>query len=564
MSLDFIKEGKGRKSLEKAERQQDQLRYFLVSDVQEDFNEDYFHNYIQRKHYNDDQFLNYAKNVLKEDNFLSFAKYYRNPNPSSKLIDSRVKEPLSRVFFSEDSYFNYIINGRDVDYPAELDDDFDERLFDAVLFRHNDIIIHDVKGVNNPYRFFLCIDKVVSIHVELNDIEKIAYTAQVEINGEKITGYAYLDSVSYKFYEVDNEIPLMDVPHDLGICPATFVSKDRFDNDPIVRKSIFSYLRGDLEEYVFLKTLQKMVEPNGSIPITVKIESKEITDGSDDFDANNGEPMSVDQLGSQVPREARSRTTNKGSVMQAGTEITVPAIEKTDGSIDTDLAKNFITFFYIPVEALKYLNDRIGEIEKEIVTSSIGDYSEGVEGSMNEKQIQKTFVSKEDKLRWLSNTMSWARMKSDKMILALKHGSEKVKVDAFYGSDFFWETPEKLFKMFVDAPNSIERKSILIRLTKRRNIFNREKKKRDTILYQIMPYACDKDFQMAIDRQVVDDLDFELQSRFHYYINLFEAEYGSIVAFWEGLGDNDAQKIVLLNQLLIKLIKNGKEVSSTP
>lgn len=563
MSLEFIKKGYGKQSLEKAERQQSQLRYFLVSDVQEDFNHDYFSNFVERKHYTNDQFLNFAKNVLKEDNFLSFAKYLRNPNPSSKLIDTRVKEPLSRVFFSEDSYFNYVIKGKNVDYPTELDDEFDERLFEAVLFRHNDIIIHDLEDVNTPFRRFLGIDKVVSIEIEINEIKRIAYTAKVFVDGKERLGYVYMDSENYQFWEKETDELLVSEPHDLGSCPATFVSKDCFDNDPIVRKSIFSYLRSDLEEYVFLKTLQKMVEPNGSIPIIVKIESKELTDGSDDFDTNNNEPMSVEQLGSQVPKEPRSRTTSKGSVMQAGTEITVPAIEKTDGSIDTDLARNFITYYRMPVDSLKYLNERIKEIEKEIVTSSIGDYSEGVEGSMNEKQIQKTFVSKEDKLRWVSNTMSWARQYSDRVMLGLKYGPQNIKADTFYGSDFFWETPEKLFEMFQTAPNSIERKNILIRLTKRRNLYNREKKKKETILYQIMPYACDKDFELANDKGIVSDDLFELQSRFYHYINLFEAEFGSIVSFWDSLGENDSQKIVLLNKLLLNLISNGKEVNGT-
>jgi len=551
--------GKGRASIEKAQRQQEQLRYFLTSDVQENFNEDYFRNYIDRKHYTSDQFLNWVKNVLKTDNFKSFAKHLRFPNSSSKLVDSRIKEPLSRVFFSEDSYFNYIIKGKQVDHPSELKDDFDERLFDAVLFRHNDILIHDLRGVNDPYRTFIGIDKVVAIDVELNEIKKIAYTSKTVIGGDEKIGHTYIDDVSYKFYEGDNEVPLIDEPHDLGVCPAVFVSKDRFDDDPIVRKSIFSYIRPDFEEYVFLKTLQRMVEPNGAIPITVKIKTNEVTGESDDIDTE-GTPMSLEELSSQQAH-IRSQTSKKGSIMQAGSEITVPAIEKTDGAIDVDLAKNFVTFYRMPVESLNYINDRIKEIEREIVTASIGDYSEGNEGSMNEKQIQKTFVSKEDKLRWLSNTMSWTRNHSDKMLLCLKYGPDRVLVDSFYGSDFFWETPEKLFEMFKTSPNSIERKNILIRLAKRRNLFNIEKKRKETILYQIMPYASDKDFETALEKEMVNKETIELQTRFYYYINLFEARFGSIVAFWNGMPANDAEKIISLNKLLKNLIKDGKQAS---
>lgn len=560
MSYDFIKAQHGKYSLHKAERQQKQLRYFLTSEIQEDFNIDYFEHYLERKNYTDDQFLNFAKNVLKEKNFLSFAKYLRNPNPSSKLIDSRVKEPLSRVFFSEDSYFNYIINGKDVDYPIELDDNFDERLFDAVLFRHNDIIIHDLKGVNEPFREFMCISKVVSIKTYLGNIKKLAYASKVEINDEDVYGYTYIDNQYYRFYKKGEETPLIETTHDLGMCPATFVSKDFFDNDEIVRKSIFSYLRADLEEYVFLKTIQKMTEPNGAIPIITKLKTNEVINGGgDDFDANDHEPMSAEQMGSKVATEARSATTRKGSVMQAGTEVEVPVVERNDGSIDMELVKNFINFFRTPVDSLKYLNDRIKEIEREIVTSSIGDYSEGNEGSMNEKQIQKTFVSKEDKLRWLSNTMSQARQKSDKALLGLKYGPNAVKVDAFYGSDFFWETPEKLFEMYKSAPNGIERKNLLIRLAKRRNLHNKEKKKKETILYMLMPYACDKDWEIALAQNIVSDETKELQTRFYHYITLFEAEYGDIVSFWDSMQVSDSKKLVILNEFLLNILKNEQQ-----
>ena len=565
MSKEFIEKRYGSNSLDLATRQQNQLSYFLTSEIQEEARYDYFDKFADAKFYTNDIFLNWVKSVLKQDNFLSFAKYFRNPNPSSKLINTRIKEPLSRVFFSEDSYFNYVVNGQDVEYPPELSDGFQEKLFDTILFRHNDIIVHDLEGVNNPYRLFISIDKVVSI--ELNKIncdliDRIAYTAKVVYEGVEKKGYVYLDAEKYAFYDTDQELVFEEM-HDYGQCPATFAVQKSFDVDPIVKLSIFSHVRGDLEEYNFLKTLQRMTNANGVVPIVTQVKTKEIDREGEDFDNNGVEPMSLNQLGSQVSQEARQTAgSGTGSKLQPGTIITVPAVEKADGSIDMELAKNFLNFFYAPTEALKYLNERIKELESTIITDSIGDYSEGSEASMTELQVSKGFVSREDKLRWLSNTMSFSRKLSDSMMLSLKYGKGSVLVDIFYGSDFFMETQNKLYEMFKISPNAIERTNLLIRISQRRNMFNKEKSKREVILYKLMPYTSDKDFDLAVAQGKVTDINFQFQIRFTYWIARFESYYGNICTFWAETNGTESEKIILLNNLIINIIiSDGKEAS---
>lgn len=569
MSKEFIEKKCNSVSLDLAVRQQKQISYFITSQIQEEARVDYFEQYVDRKYYTNDVFLNWVKSIFKTENFLSFYKYYRNPNPSSKLINTRVKEPLTRVFFSEDSHFNYVINGNHVERPIELESDFEQRLFDAVLFRYNDIIVHDLKDVNDPYRKFISIDKVVSIEVERSKIEKIAYTGMIKgENGEDIYGYVYIDDEKYEFYNKDLELEVSE-PHDYGQCPATFVVDDNFDNDPIVKQSIFSYLRGDLEEYCFLKTLQRMTHPNGAFPIVTKIKTKEINGNDEDFDNNGAEPMSVAQLGSQVSKEARSTAgSGKGNVLQAGTVIETPAIEKADGSIDMELSKHFLTFYHTPVEILEYINSRIRELENDIIVYCIGDYSEGNEASMTELQVSKGFVGRDDKLRWLSKTLSFSRQASDKMLLSLKYGKDRVKVSIFYGSDFFMESQDKIYDMYKKAPNAIERQNLLIRLSQRRNMFNKEKSERETILYKLLPYSSDIDFNLAVDQGMVDEKIFALQTRFNHWIAIFESNYGNIASFWNDITAPESEKIVLLNNLIYNLItitktkNDGKETNN--
>ena len=524
MSVDFIRKKQNSDSLDVATRQQKQLSYLTTSEIQEDIRVGYFEEYVDRKYYNEDVFLNWVKQVLKVDNFLSFAKYFRNPNPSSALINSRIKEPLSRVFFSEDSYFKYVINGQDVEDPEELKDNFDNRLFNAVLFHHNDIIVHDLEKLNTPYREFICIDKVVSIDVKNEEIRKLAYTGKIERDGEEIYGYVYLDTEKYEFYTKDFNL-LISEPHDYGKCPATFVVSKMFDRDEVIKESIFTHVRASLEEYNFLVTLQRMSNANGVLPITVTPDIDQESEGSLDFDAGTNEPMGANQIGSQVSEEARGNAgAGGGSIMQAGTNASVPVPMKNDGSMDMELLKNFITFYYLPVEASTFLDKRINELEQKIIINLIGDYSEGNEASMTEMQVSKGYVSKEDKLRWVSNTMSYSRGLSDNMFLGLKYGSQNVKTDIFFGSDFFLQTQGVLYDMFAKAPNAIERKNILVRVAQRRNMYNKEKSKKEVILYKLMPYTSDKDFDYANDKGIVDPVNFEYQTRFSYWVGMFESE----------------------------------------
>ena len=566
MSKEFIEKKYNSVSLDTAVRQKKQLKYYTNSEVQEDVRVDYFEKYVDRKYYNNDVFLNWAKSIFKTDNFLSLAKYYRNPNPASSLINNKIKEPLTRVYFSEDSHFKYWINGEYVDCPMELDDGFEKELFDAVLFRYNDIIVHDLEDINKPYREIIDIEKVVSIELEKKKICRIAYTAMVRIDGEDVYGYVYIDKERYQFWDKERENLLIDEVHDYGECPTTFVVEDCFDDDPIVKVSIFSYLRADLEEYTFLKTLQRMTHPNGAFPTVVKIETKEISDDSMDFDAANGEPMSIEQLGGQVSQEARATAGNgTGSVFQAGTVATVPAIEKADGSMDVELAKNFLTFYHIPVDILNYINTKIKEVENEIITSCLGAYSDRNDVSMTEMQTRKGLVSMEDKLRWFSKTMSFSRGASDSMMLSLMYGKDSVKLDIFYGSDFFLETQMDIYNMIEKSPNNIETSNLLFRLAQRRNMFNKEKAKKEVILYRLMPYGTSAEFQLAVDNGMVSEVDFDFQTRFSYWISMFEAFYGSIVVFWNGMDSSDSEKLITINNLIINLIntnKNGKETSS--
>ena len=143
----------GSRAIQIARDQQKQLAYFTQSSVQKDITIEYIKAWADSKFRTNVDFLNWVRTVFRTDNSLSFFKYLRFPIASARLINERIKTPLNRVFFAEDSFFDYTIKGKSVEAPENLKiNDFNNEIFNALLFRYNDILIHDLRDVNVPIR----------------------------------------------------------------------------------------------------------------------------------------------------------------------------------------------------------------------------------------------------------------------------------------------------------------------------------------------------------------------------------------------------------------------------
>lgn len=567
----FIESRFNANNLATAQRQQRQLSYFTESKVQEDVTIEYIKQWANRKYRGDDYFLNFLKTVFRTDVFLNIFKYLRHPLPSARLVNDKIKTPLGRVFFSEDPYFKYEVNGEVIKQPEGLDEnEFNDWMFNALLFRHNDIMVVDLKDVNSPFKSLVSIENVIALDSDRSIIKRIAYSAQTTKDDELIVGVLYIDDERYQFYKKDDdgvleETPSIDIPHDLGRCPADYISSEAFSESDVIRKSIFSYVREELEEYVFLKTLQRMVEPSIGIPTAVMLKAGVKNENADGKDLDGSEPMSSGSIKGQTSEQTSTVQGNK-SFLQAGSllRVDIKKLRKEDGSIDMEVIKNYVNYFYAPVEATNYLNSRVKEIRISIISNVIGDHSEGSvpEGSKSPDEINSvTIVSKQDKLRDFSKQMSRIRQRSDYNWLALKFGKDNISNEAFYGSDFFLETQKSIYDMIKVSPNPIETKSLLIKSARNRNRFNIDNFTREFILYHLMPYGNYLDFDKGIARGIIDDVTFQYQTRFSYWIGIFESKFGDILSFWNLFDkETDSEKLVIINNLIINIIKTDNSV----
>lgn len=559
MSKEFIEKGFNKNLITEAARQEQQLSYFTQSELQGDVTNEYLTQWAERNYRGNDYFLNFVKQVFKIENFLFFFKYLRKPLPSAKLINNKIKPQLNRVFTSENSDFKYDVTNVDMQEIAETLDNknFQKELFNKLLFEHNSILIEDLDNEekNKPFRYFIDIDKVISLDHDSKRITRIAFPGAALIEGEVKEGIIYIDNKVYALYDKDYVL-IAEVPHDLGRCPADFITDSRYKGDFIIRESIFTYVREELEEYVFLKTLQRMTEPNGALPVVTKLE---VEKESSDTKGSKGEPTSDNIMGSQRSAIYNENNNEQIGDLQAGTihDVPISAITKDDGSLDMEAVKNFLNFFYIPVEALKYINERVIQIEGSITSTIIGTIETTSEESKNVEQVEKGIITLENTLIHVADNLNIIRRESDFNMLALKYSPERVnEVFIFYGTDFFLESQTKLFNDLEKAPNPIERKNILVRINQNKYKNNHDQMIRAKLLYDLLPYTTDVDFEIA--RNVgLDPITLQYQLRFNYWIGIFEAQFGDIVSFFAEMESDISTRLMFINNLITDIVRKN-------
>lgn len=548
---EFVEARKGAKQLATAVRQQKQIQYLTMSSVQDDLRYDYFDKYAEAKYSGEDPLLQWVYSLFKKDNFKSFYKYLRFPVISSSICKNEIQNSLERVFFADDSYQKFVVNGKEVPEPEFLNEkEFLQQAFEAVLYRFNDVVIHDMKGVNLPYRTIVEIDSVDSIEVTDNQITKIAYKSKLDINGVEEDGHTYLDSEVFAFVPNNEALSVIEVPHDIKRCPANFIVEDKFKHDePIVREGIYSRVRPLLEQYVFLSTLQLMSDSNGAFPVIVKLAEDSIFE-DENTQHENLHPMSAESLGHKKARMS--------SGIEAGDVTELDVVMKADGSLDTSFIDNYIRFFRTPVDSLNYINQRVEALRKRIVETVVGDFVEQSEESKNELQVSKSYLLKQDKLRYLGRQIDYCMSNSDEIMLKLAHGANCWAYRSS-GTDFFIETIDDLFKQVTQAPNPIEKANVIHRITRIRGINNNERSQRDCILYKIIPFMVSSDFEKALSLKLVTNQEILLQTRFSYFINNFESMYGDVVELWNSMAQSDNEKLIFFKNLLNQIIKDYEE-----
>lgn len=569
---EFIEEGTGFSSIQAAIWQQDNLLYFTESTPEDNVNFGLFregskifdkegqfsHGFFKDR----DPLIRWVSWIFGDKPLESFIKYLRFPVVSSSLIKDRVIPHLERVFFSEDGFEHFFINREDVKMPEGLNSQaFKKKVFKDILFRFNDIYWHDILPgmVNEPFRHRIPLEWFVAIDSNEVAPERVAWKTMFFFEEDKSEdAFVYADAFQYAVFDKEFTREII-IPHDLGRCPAIWVSPEPFGTrNNIIRKSIFSNARTQIEQFVFFNTLLSFIGPNGWIPKAVTFKTNPKT--KENAQGQQQGPVIDNAMDSRILMGGNIRPSDF-NLLSPGTSAEIDVkINPKDGSYDTTLAQNFINYFQIPTEVITSITTRIEDLQREIISTLVGDFTEmqrGREQAVNEAQVNRGFVTREDKIRRFGGMINKTKQQSDEIFLGLKHGINNVVVDQSMGTDYFIESQKEIFDLISKASNPIERQQLIIRGVKNQSRFNEQKQLRNTILYSLLPFAADKDFDKA--RDSLDDLTESLQLRFSYWIVKFEARWGDITLFWLGLGEMpNAEKLMLLQSLLFDEIKDER------
>jgi hypothetical protein len=517
-------------------------------------------------------FINWVRGWMRKENFESFMKFLRHPLPTVSLIQDDIIPELKKVFDATNARYDYLFSSN-ASKPAsekllsKYGEFYKNEIFNELINNHNSIVITDFKNKRDPYRFLIKIGDVKAIEpTKDGKIKAIVFEGCNEKGEERY--YFYTDEF-YSVYTEEKEIYTREsiTNHDLGECPADFISIDPLNtNKFVVRKSIFSNYIEKLENYINYYTLQKMCLPHGAIPVITHYKQnnkpceKTFENGTKCIATPSGGYISglngvLGNKDSLVP----CPVCNNKTIIQAGTVIGLPVPKiGDDGERPFDLNANFVKFHYIPVDILTWWNDFVSEKYYEIKYQLVGKGSEDSNGqAKNKDQIARGNQTLENTLIELSSKLSKLQQSLDSKLLKIAFGKSFKSAYIDKGTDFYLETEFELRDSLVKAIDPIDKENLISRINYSIYKNNPNALERNNLLYKLLPYSTLTDDQF-IGMSGIDPKLKELRLNYKYYIDAFEAEYGELNVFFnEYFGENVSmsKKLTIARELLIDNIK---------
>jgi hypothetical protein len=576
---EFIDNCKFKKEISEAIAYEKKLSYF----VQTHLDTDIFTNstdVVDNLWDSTNPFINWVHGWMRRENFNSFMKFLRNPLPTASLIQDDIVPELKKVFDATNARYDYSFSSN-ANKPAcdkliaKYGTFYKDVIFDALINSHNSIVITDFENKRDPYRFLINISEVKVIEpTKAGAIKRIVFKGVNKAGEERY--YFYTDEF-FAVYTEKDEVYTEESknPHDLGECPADFISADPINTDKFaVRKSIFSNYIEKFENYINYYTMFKMFIPSGMIPVITHYKQnnkpceKTFENGTRCVATPSGGYISglngvLGNKDSLVP----CPVCNTSTIIRAGTVIGLPVPKIGDnGEKPFDMNANFVKFHYAPTEILTWVNEFISEKYDEIKYQLVGKGTEQANGqAKNADQIARGNQTLENTLIELSGKLSRLQTSLDGKLLKIAFGKSFKSVYVDRGTDFYLETEFELRDSLAKAIDPIDKENLISRINYSIYKNNPSALERSGLLYKLLPYSTLTDDQFIT--MTVDPKMKELRLNYKYYIDAFEAEFGELNIFFnEYFGENVtmSNKLTVARQLLLDKVKIIETKPVTP
>jgi len=514
------------------------------------------------------ELLAWVESFLTSDKYDRFVQLLRLPVVSLEITQDVFQEYF-RIFEGQNPFFNYEFSNPDFanEFKSYLNKELKDRKFFKTLgfeqlkYSINSILVVDMpsEGDGNPYYYFVDISRVIDVKSDKEGKIEYVLFESGKTEDDK-TNVAFYDSESYRVYEWDGSKivgePLVDNPHNLGYCPASyFWNKNMKGTNTVEKKSPITDVLGRLDKYLIEDTFKEYADLYGTFPIITTYE--ELCTFKDCDNGFISEEYSYYEDGVEYTKtkNVKCPACSESEEIGPGTIFEIPAPQTSD---DPNLT-NPVNIIAPDTKSLEYVKQKLVEYAEIIREVTIGTRGRVLdEKAVNETQVFGSFESRQNILLNIASSFEAVHKFANDTVARLMYGDAFLSSVVFYGDQFFLKSVEQLMAEYEQAKKNGEPDEEIdqiyrqILVTKYKG--NDDRIERAWILYNLNPepHKTVAECRDMRNDGTMDNRDFAVKSRFNNFIARFEREQSNVIDFGREL-DFDV-KIDRINEILTSYI----------
>jgi len=514
------------------------------------------------------ELLAWVESFLTSDKYDRFVQLLRLPVVSLEITQDVFQEYF-RIFEGQNPFFNYEFSNPDFanEFKSYLNKELKDRKFFKTLgfeqlkYSINSILVVDMpsEGDGNPYYYFVDISRVIDVKSDKEGKIEYVLFESGKTEDDK-TNVAFYDSESYRVYEWDGSKivgePLVDNPHNLGYCPASyFWDKNMKGTNTVEKKSPITDVLGRLDKYLIEDTFKEYADLYGTFPIITTYE--ELCTFKDCDNGFISEEYSYYEDGVEYTKtkNVKCPACSESEEIGPGTIFEIPAPQTSD---DPNLT-NPVNIIAPDTKSLEYVKQKLVEYAEIIREVTIGTRGRVLdEKAVNETQVFGSFESRQNILLNIASSFEAVHKFANDTVARLMYGDAFLSSVVFYGDQFFLKSVEQLMAEYEQAKKNGEPDEEIdqiyrqILVTKYKG--NDDRIERAWILYNLNPepHKTVAECRDMRNDGTMDNRDFAVKSRFNNFIARFEREQSNVIDFGREL-DFDV-KIDRINEILTSYI----------
>ena len=538
-----------RNLLENAERHQNRLRLHGETEIE---------NIRSNPAFID--LLAWVESYLTRDKFNRFCQLLRLPVVSLEITKDIYQE-YQRIFDGQNPFFNYEFSNPDnaTDFKSYLNKELKDREFfktigfDQLRYSINSILVVDMPtdGVGKPYYYFVDVSNIIDVKSDKNGAIKYVV---FQVNKNTVAVY---DSTSYRVYNVDgNKIigePIVDNPHNLGYCPASyFWNQNLKGSNTVEKKSPITEVLGRLDKYLVEDTFKEYADLYGTFPIITTFEELCNFEGCDNGFISTDYAIYENGQEQIKTKQTKCPACSDREEIGPGTIFEIPAPQTSDDPV----LSNPVSIITPDTKSLEYIKQKLIEYADGIREVTIGTRGRVLDNNqVNETQVFGSFESRQNILLQIATSFEAVHKFANDTVARLMFGDSFISSVVFYGDQFFLKSTSHLMEEYKMAKQNGEPDEEIdqiyrqILVTKYKG--NDDRIERAWILYNLNPEphkTVDQSRTLVADG-VLDKPDFVIKARFTNFIARFEREQTNVLDFGRDLSFDD--KINRINEILL-------------